>query len=102
LSHTDISAEDRDFAPAFEKICKFATVHLFEWTKEIAHFDCPFEDSLYKLEEIAAGEDVREDDFLDKLYGTKSSMQNSAWFEGIIKKECNWIFNSKDVRHKVF
>jgi hypothetical protein len=66
-AHTFISAADKDLPPAFEKMCLLSTVHLFEWCSSISGIECPYEESFEKLRE--AHEDLREERFLDEVYG---------------------------------
>jgi len=55
--HTFISAEDNDFLPAFQKICRFATLHLFEFAQDFVGFECPFEDKIPSLTAVIDNED---------------------------------------------
>lgn len=99
-AHTFISAADKDLPPTFEKMCLLSTVHLFEFAKEFTGIDCPFEDDYDKLRE--AHEDLREDRFLDEVYGqAQSKLDNEPWLKAITEKS-KWIFNSKDLRKAVF
>ena len=99
-AHSFISAADKDLPPAFEKMCLLSTVHLFEFAREFTNLDCPFEDYFDKLRE--AHEDLREDRFLDEVYGeSQSKLDNEPWLEAVTKKS-KWIFNSKDLRKAVF
>jgi hypothetical protein len=36
--HTSISATDDDFVPTFKKICRFATIHIFEFANDFTGF----------------------------------------------------------------
>lgn len=99
-AHTFISAADKDLPPAFEKMCLLATVHLFEWAHSISDIECPFEDSFEKLRE--AHEDLREERFLDEVYGeAQSTLDNEVWLKAVSEKS-KWIFNSKELRKAVF
>jgi hypothetical protein len=99
-AHTFISAADKDLPPTFEKMCLLATVHLFEFARDFTGLDCPFEDHFDALR--AAHEDLREDRFLDEVYGeSQSKLDNEVWLEACTKKS-KWIFNSKDLRKAVF
>ena len=58
--------------------------------------DCPYSESdLDKLRE--AHEGVREDKFLDEVYGTQSKLDNEPWLKGVSTKS-SWIFDSKQLR----
>lgn len=99
-AHTFISAADKDLPPAFEKICLLATVHLFEFARDFSGIECPFEDDFDKLRE--AHEDLREDKFLDEVYGqAQSKLDNEVWLKAVSDKT-KWLFHSKDVRKLVF
>lgn len=51
--HTFISASDKDFPPVFEKMCRLATVELFDFAREFAGIECPYsEEDLTKLAEV--------------------------------------------------
>ena len=81
-------------------MCLLSTVHLFEFARDFTGLDCPFEDHFDKLRE--AHEDLREDRFLDEVYGeSQSKLDNEPWLEAVTKKS-KWIFNSKDLRKAVF
>lgn len=97
--HTFIAAEDQDLPEVFQKICMLATVHLFDWAQSITGTDNPFEDDRDKLER--AHEDLRENKFLDDVFGDDSKLDTNPWMEAMVKK-ANWLFNAKDVRTEVF
>lgn len=81
-------------------MCLLSTVHLFEFARDFTGFECPFESDFDKLRE--AHEDLREDRFLDEVYGeSQSKLDNDAWLDAVTKK-AKWIFNSKDLRKAVF
>lgn len=94
-----ISASDKDLAPAFEKMCLLATVHLFEFTRDFSGVECPFEDNFDKLR--AQHEDLREDRFLEEVYGYESHLPYKAWCE-IVQKKSKWVLESEDLRVAVF
>lgn len=94
-AHTHISASDKDIEPTFKKMCAFCTVDLFKWAHEFTGVECPFEDNLSSL--VSCNEDLREDVFLEAIYGQETKLDNEIW----LKKICEsgkWIFNSKDLR----
>ena len=43
---------------------------------------------------------LREDDFLDAVYGAKSRVHRDQWVEAVTN-EANWIVNSDKLREKV-
>jgi len=40
--HTYIAASDKDFKPVIEKLCRLATVELFDFAREFAGIECPY------------------------------------------------------------
>lgn len=55
--HTFISAEDKDVLPFFQKVCRFATIHLFEFARDFVGFESPFEDNVADLLKVIDNED---------------------------------------------
>ena len=98
-AHTFISAADKDLEPNFEKICLLATVHLFEWAEEFNHYESPFKDDHDKLKSVH--EDLREDVFLEAIYGNENKLDNEAWLKNIVE-QAKWIFSAQQVRKQVF
>ena len=98
--HKFISAQDKDLPPIFEKLCLLSTVHLFEFARDFTGVDCPYsDDDLRKLKD--AHEGVREDKFLDEVYGNQSKLDNDPWLKGVSTKS-SWVFDSKQLRQRVF
>ena len=98
--HTFISASDKDFPPVIEKLCRLATVELFEFAREFAGIECPYsEGDLTKLAEIH--ETIREEKLLEDVYGNASKLDNKEWLEAV-SKNGKWILNSKTLRQEVF
>jgi len=98
--HKFISAQDKDLAPIFEKLCLLSTVHLIEFARDFTGVDCPYsQQDLNRLKE--AHEAVREDKFLDEVYGHQSKLDNDPWLKGVSTKS-SWIFDSKQLRQRVF
>ena len=82
--HDYVAANDKDFAPAFEKLCAFSTWELFTSLSEIKGVK-----SLYDENEIESiknqVENLRETDFLDPIYGFKSRVENKQWLNIVSK-----------------
>lgn len=98
-AHTHISASDKDIEPTFKKMGSLCTVDLFKWANEFTGVECPFDDSADSL--VSCLEDLREDIFLEAIYGQETKLDNEVW----LKKICEsgkWIFNSKDLRKAIF
>ena len=97
-AHKFIAASDKDLHPIFEKMCHLATVDLFVFARDFADLDNKYEDNMEAL--AKAHEDVREDMFLDEVYGNQARLDNEPWLKAVSTKS-NWIFNSKQLRAKV-
>ena len=67
-AHTFITSSDKDLPPIFEKFCSLTTIDLFEIMEETTGIN-----SDYSKEELTqlrnAHEQVREDVFLDDVFG---------------------------------
>ena len=98
-AHTFITAGDKDMAPVFEKICLLSTVHLFNWAEDLNNDECPFIDNFDALK--SCHEDLREDVFLEAIYGADNKLDNEVWLKNIVEK-AKWIFAAKEVRKQVF
>ena len=46
-------------------------------------------------------EELREEQWLDCIYGTQSRLDNDLWVAQV-KKEAKWIFSAKDMRTRIF
>ena len=97
--HKWISATDKDIIPIFEKMCLLVTCHLFVLAEELTDMHNSYEDHMEELAE--AHEDVREDHFLEEVYGKMSRLENELWLEGVSEKS-KWVFDAPLLRLKVF
>jgi hypothetical protein len=71
--HTFISAEDKDVLPLFQKLCRFATIHLFEFAHDFVGLTCPFEDNIGDLLKVIDNEDDDDSlqgELLDNVFGS--------------------------------
>jgi hypothetical protein len=98
-THKWISASDKDIEPIFEKMCLFATVDMFQFAEEYASISNAFEEHDEKIR--AAHEDVREDHFLDEVYGKNARLENEPWLK-LVSTKAKWVFDPKSLRMKVF
>lgn len=81
-NHQHISAGDKDLEPTFQKLCEFATIDVFEAAKlKTVNYS---EADKNKLTESA--ESVLEE-WLDFMYGNKSTLSNDVWMEKILSRE---------------
>lgn len=95
--HEQISAGDKDFEPAFDKILALATVDLMGLAnlKGVEYSD----DDKDALREAFA--DVRED-WLDTVYDVSSTLVNSKWLEKVVSPQANYIFDGERIRKIAF
>ena len=98
-AHEFISAEDKDFAPIFEKLCLFATVDIFAFASDFGGVESKYDDDKDALTE--AHEACREDMFLDDVYGRSSRVSNEAWLKSICGL-ANWVLHPEELRKKIF
>lgn len=104
-AHSFISATDNDFKPYFEKLCLFATLHLFDFAQDILNISCPWEDKKELIKSVIENDD--EDDsfksnYLDIVFGEQSKLDYEAWCKAVCSDKVNYIFNSRDLRIKLF
>jgi len=96
--HKYISANDKDFAPVFKRMCGMVTYELFDMMNSIDGTKHLYsEDEREELKE--SHEFVREDDFLEEIYGKASKLTNKLWMVRVIGN--TWIFDSKAFRKQV-
>ncbi len=98
-AHENISATDKDFAPAFEKLCLFATVDIFGLAQDFGGHENQHSENDDALR--AAHESVREDFFLDQVYGRGSRLDNEPWLKAVAG-DANWCLQAELLRAKVF
>ena len=97
--HEQISAQDKDFNPVFEKIVKFATVDVFalaELTGSVSpKIYSEEEEQQLVSDELVEG--MREDGFLETVFGTSSRISSDAWVQKVLK-EANYLFDATKLR----
>jgi len=98
-AHTHISASDKDMEPTFRKMCALSTVELFIWAHDITGFESPFADQYQTIRDVH--EDMREDIFLEAIYGNETKLDNEVWVKKIVETG-KYVFNSKDLRKMIF
>ena len=99
--HDQISAGDKDFEPAFKKMCTLASTELFELAGGLG-VSCPYDDD--ELENLVSDdtvEELREAKWLEEVYGATSRLENDQWLAKV-SKTANWIFNPQACRAKLF
>ena len=102
-AHTQISAGDKDLIPIFQKICEFVTKDIFELTVAIdGGVDAPYPaQDVSKVLDKENIEIVREEQWLEEVYGAQSRLDNEIWLEKVTKS-AKWIYIAKDMRKKLF
>lgn len=94
-AYSFITAGDKDIAPIVEKMCNLATTDLFDFMKETIQANNQWESVEDKLKE--AHEKIREDMFLDQVFGSYSKITNAEFIDAVVKKT-EWMFNSNSLR----
>lgn len=101
--HEQISAGDKDFIPVFDKLVRFATVDVFA----LAEATGSVSPKIYSEEEeqsLIDGdlvEGLREDGFLETVFGSNSRVSSDAWVQKVLQ-EANYIFNCSEMRKRIF
>ena len=99
--HTQVAAEDKDFPPVFKKLVEFASTASFDLANLIG--EVPW---IYNDDEVAELTDkhtiLREEHYLDVMFGMYSRLQNDDWMAASCKKENTWIFSAPELRKKLF
>ena len=99
-NHTFIAASDKDLPGLFKKFCDFVTIDLFTLMEETVNVESGYsEDELEKLRE--AHEDVREEAFLEDVFGHQSRISNQDFLNAVVKK-ATYMFSAQQLRKKVF
>lgn len=92
-----ISAQDKDFKPNFERIAALVTSELFELAVSVP---CQYDrDEVKCLENVF--KDVAED-WLDEVFDNHGRLVNEVWIEKVTGVEGRWIFNATEFRARIF
>ena len=99
-SHEFISAQDKDLNPVFDKICAMCCWEMFTSGAQIGGIESIYsdDDSNGLKEQVEA---LREDVFLEEVFGVQSRLDNAEWLDAVSKK-ANWVFNPVQLRKKLF
>ena len=98
--HEFISAQDKDLNPIFLKIVGLCHWELFTAAAQVGGVDEIYTDEEKQtLEECV--EAFREDVYLEDVFGVLSRKENEEWLDATCKST-PWIFNSKELRKKIF
>ena len=87
----------------FDKICAFATCDVFKlaFLTGSVPANVYTEDEEKKLLKKDVVEVIREEQWLEEVYGAQSRLESSAWVAKV-SREANWIFNPDQMRKKIF
>ena len=97
-AHEQISASDKDFAPAFERICKFVSEDVIKFSVDLMGAESLYsQDEIAKLVNPELIEILREDVWLDQVYGNTSRVHNEEWLKAVAKT-ASWIFKPAECR----
>lgn len=102
--HTYIGALDDDFLPTFRKICRFATIHIFEFANDFSGLVCPFENKIAELIKVIDDDDEENSlqaELLDSVYGKANNrLDYKPWADKICDK-ADWFFSASELRKKI-
>ena len=100
-AHKFISAQDKDLVPIFDKMCALACWELFEIAQQVGEVP----ELIYSDEEVKVLKEqvevVREDQYLEDVYGVLAKLDNEPWLEKN-SKAANWVFNTVQLRKRMF
>ena len=101
--HAQISAGDKDFAPVFDKMCSFVTKDVFDLAKMTASVENHVytEDETSRIAHKDVFEVIREEVWLEEVFGAQSRLENDVWVDKV-SKAANWIFDAETMRRKIF
>ena len=91
--HSQISASDKDFEPTFQKICSYVTRDIFMFVKEIQGSGEAYADE--QVQKLLDEDDVlyplREEQWLDSIFGANSRKPSDEWLEAVVS-DGKWLF----------
>ena len=101
-AHEEISAQDKDFKPIFIKMCKLVTMDIFNLTRSCGETNFAYDEStIRKILDDDNLEIIREEDWLDTVYGHSSLLKNDRWLQKV-STDGSWIFSSVQLRQRIF
>ena len=103
--HDQISANDKDFKPAFIKLCKLATVEIFKLAHQLGQgiSDYYEEDEYELMVSNETMETMIEERFLETVYGAQSRVSGETWLENVSDGDkAEWILKAGDLREMIF
>ena len=101
--HEQISAGDKDFIPVFDKICAFATVDIFKLALDAGSVSANVYSETEEKSLVAKDtcEIIREEQWLEEVFGANSRLESGVWVQSVSKK-ANWIFDANEMRKRLF
>jgi hypothetical protein len=93
-----IAAMDKDWPPAFRKLCHFATKEAFTTFAEAG--DLPKLYEAGELDKIESLIDDMGDDFLESVFETDSRITKEAWIENTAARGA-YLFSAKELRERI-
>jgi len=93
-----IAASTKHMEMMFEKLCELSSYGLFAVKTDELSTDYT-EEEIEQLKQSV--EEVREDQFLEEIYGNRAHLDKSEWLDKI-SNEVNWIFDSAKIRQRLF
>ena len=101
-AHEEISAGDKDLIPVFTKMSKLVTKDIFILTRKCGETNFAFDEgSIRKILDDENLEIIREEQWLDEVYGNSSRLANNMWLEKV-SSVGKWIFSAVELRKKIF
>ena len=102
-AHEQISATDKDIIPVFLKLCKLVTVDIFVLANQHGGVSNIYNESeTAKLVNNNNIDELREDVWLEAVFGVQSRLPNEDWLTKVQQKDGKWIYDPKELRVKLF
>ena len=104
-AHEQISAGDKDIIPVFSKLCNLVTVDVFTLANQHGGVSIIYNEGECKnLVDKDKLEELREDVWLEEVYGAQSRLPNQDWLNKVSEKKgkASWIYEPNNLRTKLF
>lgn len=103
-AHTQISAGDKDLIPVFAKVCSLVTKDLFQFANAHGGASNIYDETeCNNMIDKTMLEELREDEWLEEVYGAQSRLDNEVWLNKVADKKgkASWIFEPCKLRDKL-
>ena len=99
-SQATISHDDKDFKPVFETMCKLASTHIIHYYEAFGEG----RDAYTKAERKTIEEAIKEvhTEWIELVFDVDCKLVALDWMKKVDSAECNWIFNPKAIRERLF